>query len=151
MRAVIQRVTRASVTIDGKMKGSIDNGFLVLLGVGQEDDEKDAELLAAKIAKLRIFEDENEKMNLALGDVGGSLLVISNFTLYADYHHGNRPNFLLSAPPEKASRLYEYFIECVRGVVSRVECGEFGADMKVDLLNDGPVTIVMDSEVLRKK
>ena len=151
MRAVIQRVSHASVKIDGNVNGQVGRGFLILLGVGAEDDEKDAELLAAKISKLRIFEDENEKMNLALGDVGGGVLVISNFTLYADYHHGNRPNFLLSAPPEKAERLYEYFIENIKTSVEDVQTGVFGADMQVDLLNDGPVTIVMDSEVLRKK
>ena len=151
MRAVIQRVSHASVKIDGNVNGQVGRGFLILLGVGAEDDEKDAELLAAKISKLRIFEDENEKMNLALGDVGGGVLVISNFTLYADYHHGNRPNFLLSAPPEKAERLYEYFIEKIKTSVEDVQTGVFGADMQVDLLNDGPVTIVMDSEVLRKK
>lgn len=151
MRAVIQRVKHASVTIDGEIHGKIDTGFLVLLGVAHEDDEKDAELLAAKISKLRIFEDENEKMNLALGDVGGGLLVISNFTLYADYHHGNRPNFLLSAPPEHANKLYEYFVQKAKELIPVVETGIFGADMKVELLNDGPVTIVMDSEVLKKK
>ncbi|MBO4220615.1 MAG: D-tyrosyl-tRNA(Tyr) deacylase [Clostridia bacterium] len=150
MRAVIQRVSRASVTADGVPTGSIGRGLLVLLGVGLEDDEKDAENLAVKISKLRIFEDENEKMNLSVNDVGGGVLVVSNFTLLADYHHGNRPNFLLSAPPDKAVPLYEKFISFISREVPDVKCGVFGADMQVDLLNDGPVTIVMDSEVLRR-
>lgn len=150
MRAVIQRVCAADVKVDGKTTGEIGKGLLILLGVGYDDDECDARLLSSKIAKLRIFEDADEKMNLSVNDVSGAALVISNFTLYADYHHGNRPNFLLSAPPEKANVLYELFISKLSLLIPKVERGIFGADMNVSLQNDGPVTIVMDSEVLRK-
>ena len=151
MRAVIQRVSSASVEVDGKIVGSCGKGYLILLGVAEGDTETDADLLCKKIAALRIFRDENEKMNLSIRDVDGEALVISQFTLYANYRHGNRPDFLASAKPDEANRLYEYFKTILSREVRRVECGIFGADMKVSLINDGPVTICMDSEVLKKK
>ncbi|MBE6565730.1 MAG: D-tyrosyl-tRNA(Tyr) deacylase [Ruminococcaceae bacterium] len=151
MRAVIQRVSSASVEVDGKIVGSCGKGYLILLGVAEGDIEADADLLCKKIAALRIFRDENEKMNLSIRDVDGEALVISQFTLYANYRHGNRPDFLASAKPDEANRLYEYFKTILSREVRRVECGIFGADMKVSLINDGPVTICMDSEVLKKK
>lgn len=148
MIAVIQRVARASVTIDSRLNSSIDNGLLILLGVKQGDTEKDAELLVRKISNLRIFSDEFGKMNLSVLDVGGSALVVSNFTLLANYKKGNRPDYLNGAKPEEANRLYEYFCEMISASVP-TETGVFGADMQIDLINDGPVTIVMDSEVLK--
>ncbi len=151
MKAVIQRVANASVAVDGETVGSCGRGYLILLGVANGDTETDAELLAKKIASLRIFRDENDKMNLSVKDVDGEILVISQFTLLANYHHGNRPDFLESAKPEEANRLYEYFKGLLSREVRRVESGIFGADMKVSLTNDGPVTICMDSEVLKKK
>ncbi|MBQ4274552.1 MAG: D-tyrosyl-tRNA(Tyr) deacylase [Clostridia bacterium] len=151
MRAVIQRVSSASVEVDGKIVGSCGKGYLILLGVAEGDTETDADLLCKKIAALRIFRDENEKMNLSIRDVDGEALIISQFTLYANYRHGNRPDFLASAKPDEANRLYEYFKTILSREVRRVECGIFGADMKVSLTNDGPVTICMDSEVLKKK
>ena len=144
MRAVLQRVTRASVTVDGNVCGSIDDGLLVLLGVGQGDSREDAVRLAAKIAKLRIFSDENDKINLSVNDIGGSLLVISQFTLYADCRKGNRPNFINAGKPTEAEALYEFFCGECEKLVSKVERGIFGADMKVELLNDGPFTVVLD-------
>ena len=151
MRAVIQRVSSASVTVDGQVVGNCGRGYLILLGVAQEDTEQDADLLCKKIAALRIFRDENDKMNLSIRDIDGEALVISQFTLYANYRHGNRPDFLASAKPDEANRLYEYFKAILSREIRRVECGIFGADMKVSLTNDGPVTICMDSEVLKKK
>lgn len=151
MRAVIQRVSNASVEVDGKVVGSCQKGYLILLGVAEGDTELDADLLCKKIAALRIFRDENDKMNLSIRDVDGEALVISQFTLYANYRHGNRPDFLASAKPDEANRLYEYFKTILAREIRRVECGIFGADMKVSLTNDGPVTICMDSEVLKKK
>ena len=151
MKAVIQRVSSASVAVDGKIVGSCQRGYLILLGVADGDTEQDAELLCKKIAALRIFRDENDKMNLSIRDIDGEALVISQFTLLANYRHGNRPDFLASAKPEEANRLYEYFKELLSREIRRVECGIFGADMKVTLTNDGPVTICMDSEVLKKK
>ncbi|MBE6588663.1 MAG: D-tyrosyl-tRNA(Tyr) deacylase [Ruminococcaceae bacterium] len=151
MKAVIQRVANASVTVDGSVVGSCEKGYLILLGVADGDTEIDAELLCKKIAGLRIFRDENEKMNLSIRDVDGEALVISQFTLLANYRHGNRPDFLGSAKPDEANRLYEYFKSLLAKEIRRVECGIFGADMKVTLTNDGPVTICMDSEVLKKK
>ena len=151
MRAVIQRVSSASVEVDGKIVGSCQKGYLILLGVAQGDTELDAELLCKKIAALRIFRDENDKMNLSIRDIDGEALVISQFTLLANYRHGNRPDFLESAKPDEANRLYEYFKDLLSRELRRVECGIFGADMKVSLTNDGPVTICMDSEVLKKK
>ena len=151
MRAVIQRVSSASVEVDGQIVGTCQRGYLILLGVAKGDSEADAELLCRKIAALRIFRDENDKMNLSIRDIDGEALVISQFTLLANYRHGNRPDFLASAKPDEANRLYEYFKELLSRELRRVECGVFGADMKVSLTNDGPVTICMDSEVLKKK
>ena len=152
MKAVIQRVKNASVTIDGSVKGQINKGFLVLLGVGKGDSEAEADVLASKIAKMRIFCDENDKMNLSLSQVGGELLVISNFTLLANCVHGNRPDYFGAEAPDRANELYEYFVGKIRtesGV--RTETGEFGADMEVSLVNDGPVTIILDSDELKKR
>ena len=151
MKAVIQRVSHASVEVDGKIAGSCERGYLILLGVAEGDTELDAELLCKKIAALRICRDENEKMNLSIRDIDGEALVISQFTLLANYRHGNRPDFLASAKPDVANRLYEYFKDLLSRELRRVECGIFGADMKVSLTNDGPVTICMDSEVLKNK
>ena len=151
MKAVIQRVSSASVAVDGQVVGSCERGCLILLGVAQGDTELDAELLCKKISALRIFRDENDKMNLSIRDIDGEALVISQFTLLANYRHGNRPDFLESAKPDEANRLYEYFKDLLSRELRRVECGIFGADMKVSLTNDGPVTICMDSEVLKKK
>ena len=151
MRAVIQRVSSASVAVDGEVVGSCERGYLILLGVAEGDTDLDAELLCKKIAALRIFRDENDKMNLSVRDIDGEALVISQFTLLANYRHGNRPDFLASAKPDEANRLYEYFTELLSRELRRVEHGIFGADMKVSLTNDGPVTICMDSEVLKKK
>ena len=151
MKAVVQRVANASVVVDGKTVGEIGKGFLILLGVSQGDCEEDAQVLAAKISKLRVFEDENEKMNLSLTDVDGEALVVSQFTLCADCKKGNRPSFTSSAAPDVANKLYEYFSDLlVENGIRNVENGIFGADMKVSLLNDGPVTIVLDSEIWRK-
>ena len=151
MRAVIQRVSSASVAVDGSVVGSCERGYLILLGVAEGDTKLDAELLCKKIAALRIFRDENDKMNLSVRDIDGEALVISQFTLLANYRHGNRPDFLASAKPDEANRLYQYFTELLSRELRRVECGIFGADMKVSLTNDGPVTICMNSEVLKKK
>lgn len=152
MKAVLQRVTHAKVTIDGKISGEIGKGFLILLGVAPEDTPKEALYLAQKCVGLRVFEDENDKMNLALADVGGQILVVSQFTLYADCRKGKRPNFTKAAKGELANELYEYFVDCCRGLGVTTQTGEFGADMKVELLNDGPVTIVLDTdELMRKK
>lgn len=149
MRAVIQRVTHARVTIDGKTHGEIGRGFLILLGVCEGDTEAEAVYLADKCTGLRVFTDENDKMNLALADVGGELLVISQFTLYGDCRKGKRPNFMRAARPELAIPLYEAFLARCRESGLKVETGEFGADMQVELLNDGPVTIFMDTEEMR--
>ena len=151
MKAVVQRVTASSVSEDGEIAGKIDKGLNVLLGVEEDDTEKDAEVLAAKIAKMRIFEDENEKMNLSVLDVDGSVLVISQFTLCADIKKGNRPSFILAAKPDKATALYEYFSSQLKeNGVKKVENGVFGADMAVEISNDGPVTIIMDTAIWRK-
>ena len=144
MKLVIQRVKWASVKVNNKIIGKIDNGFLVLLGVGAEDTAEIADYLVQKLIKLRIFEDENGKMNLALKDIGGELLIVSQFTLYADCNGGNRPSFTNVAKPEKANELYEYFMKKCKEQNVKVEHGEFGADMKVELLNDGPVTIILE-------
>ena len=149
MKAVLQRVRNASVEIDGKINGEIGGGLLILLGVGQGDTQEQARVLAAKTANLRIFCDENDKMNLSLLDIGGEALVISNFTLYADSRKGRRPNFINAAPPAEADRLYGMFTQFLEdNGVKKVERGIFGADMKVSLLNDGPVTIILDTEEL---
>ena len=151
MRAVIQRVTSSSVSVDGEIKGEISKGFNVLLGVMQGDTEAHAELLAGKIARLRVFEDDEGKMNLALSDIGGEVLAISQFTLCADLKKGNRPSFFPSAVPDEADRLYEYFCRClIENGVKTVEKGVFGADMQVEIHNDGPVTIVMDTDIWEK-
>lgn len=146
MRLVIQRVTEASVKVDGTVIGQIGKGFLVLWGAKNGDTEKEADYLAAKLCKLRVFEDEQGKMNLGLKDVGGELLIISQFTLYAGCRKGNRPNFMEAMGPEQSEPLYQYFLKQCRKEIPVVEKGEFGADMKVSLLNDGPVTIVMDTD-----
>lgn len=148
MRAVIQRVTSSSVVVENKTVGSIGRGLNVLLGVMDGDGEAQAELLAGKVARLRIFEDENEKMNLSVNDVNGGVLVISQFTICADIKKGNRPSFTLGAAPEEANRLYEYFCDClIKNGVGKVEKGIFAADMAVQIANDGPVTIVMDTDI----
>ena len=146
MRVVLQRVTQASVKVDGEVIGAIGNGFLILLGVSDEDNETVADKMADKICKLRIFADENGKTNLALKDVDGELLLISQFTLYANCKKGFRPSFIEAGAPDMANELYEYIIEECKKVIPVVERGNFGADMKVSLLNDGPFTIVLDSE-----
>ena len=144
MRFIIQRVQHASVTIDGKVHGAVDKGLLVFIGIGQTDTTEIADKMISKLVNMRIFEDENGKTNLALKDVQGELLLVSQFTLYADCRKGNRPNFLMAKEPAEAKRLYEYFAELCRREIPVVETGEFGADMKVDLLNDGPFTIILE-------
>ena len=144
MKAVVQRVSHAAVSVDGKVAGSIGKGFLILLGVTHGDTEAQADRLAKKICGLRIFPDENGKTNLSLKDVGGQLLVISQFTLYADCHKGYRPSFVQAAEPGEANRLYEYFTGLCRREIETVETGIFGAHMKVDLENDGPFTLVLE-------
>ncbi|WP_440322365.1 D-aminoacyl-tRNA deacylase [Laedolimicola sp.] len=145
MKFVIQRVSHASVTVHEETIGRINQGYLVLIGVGKEDTREDADRLVKKMIGLRIFADENGKINKSLKDVDGELLLVSQFTLYADCRHGNRPGFTEAAGPELANELYEYIIESCRQQVSVVETGEFGADMKVELLNDGPFTILLES------
>ena|SRR5882762_7056024 len=145
MRAVVQRVSRARVTVKGNTTGEIGLGLLVLLGVGQEDTEADAAYLAEKIAGLRIFEDDHGKMNLGLQEVGGSVLAVSQFTLYGDVRRGKRPSFDAAASPEKARQLYEFFVEQIRQAGLLCETGRFQEMMQVELVNDGPVTILLDS------
>ena len=151
MKAVIQRVTRASVTVDGEVTGKIGKGFLVLLGVVEQDTEEEMKLLAKKVSEIRIFTDENDKMNLSLQQVDGEVLVVSQFTLCADLSHGRRPSFINSAKPDVANELYEKFCDqlLINGV-RKVEKGVFGADMAVELLNDGPVTIIMNTDEWKK-
>lgn len=148
MKAVIQRVKHASVTIDGSLYSEIGNGLLVLFGAGKEDESDDsfsrAEKFVSKLYKMRIFPDENGKTNLSLKDVNGELLVVSQFTLYADTSHGNRPSFTSAANPEKAEKLYEYFLSECRKYIPETKSGIFGADMKVELLNDGPFTVICE-------
>ena len=151
MIAVIQRVKRTRLIADGTPYSEISCGFLVLLGVLSGDDETDVKLLSDKIVKLRVFSDENGKMNRSLSDVGGEVMVVSNFTLAANYRHGNRPDFLRAAPPAEADRLYRLFIDEIRISGTPVVSGVFGADMQISTTADGPVTIVMDSAVLRKE
>lgn len=146
MRAVVQRVTRARVTVDGRVAGEIQAGLLILLGVSRSDDPQGASYLAEKIANLRIFGDGAGKMNLSLLDTGGSVLVVSQFTLYGDTRGGRRPSYIQASPPEEASRLYEEFVRSVRATGVTVETGVFQAHMQVELVNDGPVTILLDSE-----
>ena len=151
MIAVIQRINSATVFADGELSGSVGKGLYILLGVTNEDSEADAPVLAEKISKLRIFTDENDKMNLSVKDVGGEVLVVSNFTLNANYAHGNRPDYLRSASPAVAERLYEQFLREMSLRVTKCEAGKFGADMRTEMSTDGPVTIVMDSKILLKK
>jgi len=148
MRAVIQRVSRAQVTVKNEVVGRIGRGLLVLLGVSRDDSEKDADYLAEKISGLRIFEDENKKINLDVAAIHGAVLVVSQFTLYGDVRRGRRPSFDSAAPPEQANRLYEYFVERIRATGLTCETGRFQEMMQVELVNDGPVTILLDSSKL---
>ena len=151
MIAVLQRVKKASVTVEGEVVGACGAGLAILLGVAEGDEKKDAEVLAAKIARLRIFTDENDKMNLSICDVGGEALVVSNFTLLANYAHGNRPDYMRAAKPSEANALYETFCDLLSEFIGKpVGKGVFGAHMQVDIAGDGPVTVVMDSKVLIK-
>ena len=151
MKAVLQRVKNASVTVDGALISEIGQGLLVLLGVADGDTERDADVLASKIANLRIFSDADDKMNLSLLTVGGEMLVVSQFTLCANCVKGRRPDFFSAAKPDEANRLYLYFCERIKNEgIATVKTGEFGADMQVELLNDGPVTILLDSGELKK-
>ena len=150
MRALVQRVSHASVTIDGRIHGQIGQGFLVLLGITDGDTVDDAVYLADKTVKMRVFTDENDKMNRSLADVGGGLLIVSQFTLYGDCRKGNRPSFVKAGAPQMAESLYKRFMERCSQYVDVVEKGRFGADMKVELLNDGPFTLMLDSEELFK-
>ncbi len=145
MRAVVQRVSRARVTVDGEIVGEIGGGLLVLLGIGLEDTPASADYLSEKIIGLRIFEDENGKMNKAVGEAEGAILAVSQFTLYGDVRRGKRPSFDDAAPPDKARALYEYFVDRIRATGLRCETGKFQAMMQVELVNDGPVTILLDS------
>ena len=151
MKAVFQRVTEASVTVNGNEIAAIDHGVLLLVGVCEGDTEQEAALLAKKVAELRVFCDENDKMNLSLKDVDGEALVVSNFTLLASYKKGKRPDYFGAAAPDEANRLYEYFCSLIDAEIKQVGRGVFGADMEITMVNDGPVTIVMDSDVLLKK
>jgi len=149
MRVVVQRCSRAEVRIDGQSVGRIDRGFLLLVGITDGDTQAQADLIAKKVAQLRVFEDAEGKMNLALKDINGAILSISQFTLYADCKKGNRPSFIRAARPETAAPLYDYFNQTLRSQYGlQVETGRFGADMKVDFINDGPVTILLDSSEL---
>ncbi len=152
MKAVIQRVNKSSVSVDGEIKGNVGKGYNILLGVMDGDTESQAELLASKVAKLRVFEDEAGKMNKSILDICGEILVVSQFTLCADIKKGNRPSFTASAPPDEANRLYEYFCSKLReNGIAKVETGVFAAEMKVEIEHDGPVTIVMDTDIWDKR
>lgn len=144
MKIVVQRVKKADVKVDGEIVGKIDKGFMVLVGVTHTDTKENADYLAKKLCKLRVFEDENEKMNLSLKDVGGKLLLISQFTLYANTADGNRPSFIEAAKPEQANEIYEYFCDKCKEQGIEVQKGIFGAHMDVSLINDGPVTIIIE-------
>jgi D-tyrosyl-tRNA(Tyr) deacylase len=145
MRAVVQRVTRAQVTVNGEVAGRIGRGLVVLLGVGNADTESDADYLADKIVGLRIFDDDNSKMNRAVSDIRGEILVVSQFTLYGDVRRGKRPSFDAAAPPQRARELYEYFVKRIHATGLACETGRFREAMQVDLVNDGPVTVLLDS------
>ena len=151
MRLVIQRVKKAAVSVDGEVVGSCGKGLMMLLGIAEGDTENDAQILARKVLGLRIFSDENDKMNLSLKDIDGEALIVSNFTLMANYKKGNRPDYMGAAKPCEANELYEYFVSLVSAELRHVGKGRFGAHMEIDISADGPVTIVMDSEVLTKK
>lgn len=144
MRLLIQRVSKASVKVEGECVGKINKGFLVFLGITHGDTKDNVDYLVNKLYNLRVFEDENKKMNLSIKDINGEILIVSQFTLYADTSHGNRPSFINAAKPDKANELYEYFIEKAKQTGLKIEAGIFGADMKVELLNDGPVTILLE-------
>ncbi|MBP0963078.1 MAG: D-tyrosyl-tRNA(Tyr) deacylase [Oscillospiraceae bacterium] len=151
MKAVLQCCSSGSVKVDGDVKGSVGRGFVILVGITTQDTQNEARILAEKCAGLRVFEDGNGKLNLSVKDIGGEVLVISNFTLCADARHGRRPSYINAARPENALPLYEYFVDCLRQLgVSKVETGVFGAEMKVDICNDGPVTLVLDTDELTK-
>ena len=151
MQAVLQCCSSGSVKVDGDVKGSVGRGFVILVGITTQDTQNEARILAEKCAGLRVFEDGNGKLNLSVKDIGGEVLVISNFTLCADARHGRRPSYINAARPENALPLYEYFVDCLRQLgVSKVETGVFGAEMKVDICNDGPVTLVLDTDELTK-
>lgn len=152
MKAVVQRVSSARVTVGGETVGEIEKGFFILLGVTENDTESEAKQLAAKCAALRVFCDENDKMNLSVKDIDGDILAVSQFTLCADVKKGNRPSFIHAMQPTEANKLYEYFVECLKDEgIKRVECGRFGADMMCEINNDGPVTIVYDTDIWRAK
>jgi len=146
MRCIIQRVSRASVSVDNEVIGQIENGIMVLVGVAETDDEKTFEYMSGKLVHLRIFPDENDKMNLSTADIGGGILLVPNFTLYGDAHQGRRPSYTKGAPPAIAADIFAGFVAHVKKHYDKVECGEFGAHMHVDLINDGPVTIMIDSD-----
>lgn len=149
MKVVLQCCSNGSVKVDGEVKGSVGRGFVALLGITTRDTEAEARLLAEKCVSLRVFTDQNDKLNLSLRDIGGGMLIISNFTLCADTRRGRRPSYINAARPEAARPLYEYFIRCVKELgVEQVETGVFGADMKVELCNDGPITLVLDTDEL---
>lgn len=148
MKFVVQRVTHGKVTVDGKVTGEIGNGFLVLIGICKDDTKEIADKMIKKLVGLRIFSDENDKINLSLDSIGGELLLISQFTLYADCKKGNRPSFIEAAGPDMANEMYEYIISECKKSVPKVETGIFGADMKVEMLNDGPFTIILDSDAI---
>ncbi len=145
MKLVVQRVKKANVVVNNETTGEINQGYMVLLGVGPQDTKETADFLVQKLIKLRVFEDENQKMNLSIQDINGELLIVSQFTLYADTNSGNRPSFVNAAKPELANELYEYFVaECKKQNIKKVATGKFGADMQVTLQNDGPVTIILE-------
>ena len=150
MKAILQRISEGKVVIDGEIVAQCGRGLMVLLGVAQGDTEEDARLLAAKITKMRIFADENDKMNLSVADIGGGVMVVPNFTLLASYRKGNRPDYMQSAAPDEAKRLFEYFTSLIAAEIPDTTHGQFGADMKVSITNDGPCTIPMDSDVLKQ-